>query len=71
MQEIFVPLLNEGTPVWRPALGEHFNGFVYRLLGPIPPNEEWQFQPGELVSCESRSFQDGKVGLAAVRVAGA
>ena len=46
---IYVSLLGEGTPVWRPAQAEHLSEDVYRITGEVPAEEQWQFQPGELV----------------------
>ena len=48
-QTIFVPLLNEGTPVWRPAKGEPLGNGRYRLYGEVPDDEEWAFAPGAIV----------------------
>ena len=65
--EVFVALLGEGTKVWRPVITRQIANDLYQILGPVPENEEWEFQPGQVVSCEFRNFQNGSSGLVAVR----
>jgi len=68
---IFVPLLNEGTEVWRPVqarpLGENF----FRIIGVEADvsDETWQFASGTIVRCEPKRFSDGKVETTAVELA--
>lgn len=64
---IYVALIDEGTDCWRPVAAEQMQGNLYRILGRIPDGERWRFQPGEVVRCEQRSFQDGD-GLVAVEL---
>ena len=33
----------------RPAQAEHIREDIYRISGEVPPEEVWQFQPGEVV----------------------
>jgi hypothetical protein len=56
---IYVALLGEGTTVWRPVAAEPVGPGAFRLLGPVPPGESWQFQPGEVVRCREYVFSDG------------
>jgi hypothetical protein len=63
---IYMPLLNEGTAVWRPVTAEHLNGDVFRVIGPMPDDEEWAFPPGSVVSCAPQVFQDGSYGTTAI-----
>ncbi len=49
MTTIYIPLVAEGTAVWRPAQAEHIREDIYRITGEVPTEEVWQFQPGELV----------------------
>jgi hypothetical protein len=56
---VYVALLDEGVDVWRPAPAEQVAPHLYRLLGPMPPDESWQFQPGEVVRCEARPLSEG------------
>lgn len=52
---IYIQLLNEGTIVYRPTLGEPIDKLVFKIL-PTPdydPNDEhWEFVPGEVVKCQ-------------------
>jgi hypothetical protein len=63
--QIHIRLLDEAVPVWRPVDAEHVGGDQYRVLGPIPEDEVWEFQPGEVVRCHLQSFADNKTGLTA------
>jgi hypothetical protein len=64
--KVFVALLNEGTEVWRPVDAEHLGGDLYRLLGLVPDDESWQFQPGDTVHCAAKVFREGNA-LVAIR----
>jgi hypothetical protein len=66
---IYIPLLDEGTDVWRPAPAWNVGGNVYIVLRPDdydPDDEHWEFPPGSTVICEERFNDDGAF-LAAVR----
>jgi len=62
---IHIRLLDEVVHVWRPVDAEHVEGDQYRVLGQIPEDEVWEFQPGDVVRCQPRSFADNETGLAA------
>lgn len=51
---IYIPLLDEGTPVVRPTQGVLLGGDSYRVL-PTPSydadDEHWEFSPGSVVRC--------------------
>ncbi len=67
-EEIYVPLMNEGTQVWRPTMGEKLGHLIYRVMpinGYIPADEEWKFLPGTVVVCKE-SMRWGKKALIAV-----
>jgi hypothetical protein len=52
---IYIKLLEEGTDVWRPTLGEFIKDSIYKVLptdGYDPDLEEWEFIPGAIVICE-------------------
>jgi hypothetical protein len=69
---IFVALLNEGTPVWRPVSAAAIGGDVFRIPPDAPwdrDDEEWEFLPGEHVRCEQRVVSGGPVLVAVERVA--
>lgn len=59
MATIYMPLLNEGTDVWRPVEVTPLEGALYRVEGEMPSDEEWEFVPGTLVQCEWKRFSDG------------
>jgi hypothetical protein len=62
---VYVPLVGEGTPVWRPVTAVRVRPGVFRLGGPVREGESWAFSPGELVRCAVRVFSGGEQGLAA------
>jgi len=64
-RQVYVALLDEGVDCWRPVHAKHIGDDQYVLSGPIPEGEVWEFQPGEIVRCRERTFQDGATGLAA------
>ena len=52
--EIYIPLLNEGVPVFRPTRGEIIAGNTFKVLPSPdydPEVEEWEFPPGTIVKC--------------------
>jgi len=63
--QIHIRLLDETVPVWRPVDAEHVGGDQYRVLGQIPGDEVWEFQPGDVVHCRLQSFADNQTGLTA------
>jgi hypothetical protein len=67
MNQVFVALLGEGVPVWRPVNARHVTGGVYELAGPMEPGEDWEFKPGQTVFCENHVFASGQSGLVARR----
>jgi hypothetical protein len=64
---IYMPLLNEGTDVWAPIASEQFGPQLYRLIGPVPVDQTWQYGgPGDIARVAHHTFSDGQVGLAVV-----
>ena len=60
--EFYVPLLNEGTDVLRPATGLFVGPDVVRVDAPgdyDPDSEEWEFPPGSEVRCIAE-FREGR-----------
>ena len=51
---IYIPLLNEGTDVWRPVEAEQVGGDQYRIVGQRPADENWPFAQNQIVRCEMR-----------------
>lgn len=60
-REIFMALLGEGVDVCRPVMAERIDSDTWRVLGPVPAYELWEFKPGETVRLETRTFSNGKV----------
>jgi hypothetical protein len=56
---VYVSLLNDGAIVWRPVTAEKLGPDLFRLQGPKPDYETWQFQPGQVVRCELRVLSGG------------
>lgn len=53
-ETVYIPLLDEGTTVWRPTKANRVHDLVYRLLPTDdcdPEAELWQFAPGSIVEC--------------------
>ncbi len=70
-REVFVPLLNEGTGVFRPAQAIACGEMQFKLLEPDgydPEDEQWEFPPGSEVECriEVLSGRDAMVAYARV-----
>jgi hypothetical protein len=57
---VYVALLDEGTDAWRPVAAEQVRPGLFRLLGPVPEGEHWQFQPGDIVRCQERVPSAGR-----------
>ena len=66
MTIVYVELLDEGVDVWRPVDATHVGGGSYRLNSPVPEDEHWAFQPGEVVECRWRGLSEGKRELVAI-----
>ena len=54
---IYVELLEEGTPCWRPVEAEHLGSELYRIVGEKPEDEVWAFSVGDVVRCKLQAFQ--------------
>jgi len=67
-QDIYVVLLDEGSPCWRPVRAERVGESVYLILEQPYDREveHWQFEPGDLVECERITVSSGSI-LAATR----
>lgn len=65
---LHVSLLNEGGPVWRPAIAQHRGGWTFRLLtdpDPAALEETWELLPGTEVTFLPRRDSDGRIFVAA------
>ena len=61
-----MPLLNEGTDVWRPVEATRLATGYYRIDGEVLSDEQWAFPPGTVVRCEWKTLSGGEEGLVAV-----
>jgi hypothetical protein len=68
IQTIYMPLVDEGTDVWRPVEAELIEGDLLRVLGEVPEDEIWMFPPGSVVRCREHVFSGGKRALAAYAI---
>jgi hypothetical protein len=68
MATIYMPLLNEGTDVWRPVEATQLSAGTYRVEGEMPDDEEWMFAPGTAVRCEPKLLSGGEC-LTAIQAA--
>ena len=64
-ETIYIPLVNEGTPVWRPASAKAVSPAIFQIEDSEPADEEWLYQTGQNVLVENRVFADGKCGWTA------
>ena len=58
MATIYVHLRDEGVEVWRPVDAEPV-GDAFRIVSERPDDEQWEFQPGDVVRCETRILTKG------------
>lgn len=62
---IYVRLLEEGTDVWRPVQALRIGSSTYEITRqPIPSDEIWSFQPGDVVVTEPRQADSRLVAVA-------
>ena len=66
MATIYMPLLHEGTDVWRPVEASPLPGGTYRIDGEVPETEVWSYPPGAVVECEWKTFDSGERALTAI-----
>jgi len=64
-ETVHMPLLDEGTEVWRPVEAFRLAEGVYIILGAMPDDETWAFPPGSQVRCEPRRLHSEANRLAA------
>lgn len=63
--QIYIALLDEGTPVWRPVRAAHLRDDIYRILEQLLADEHLEFVAGEFVRCRQQIFADGESRLVA------
>jgi hypothetical protein len=71
IEVIYIPLLNEGTPVFRPAKGLRLNKNIFKVLTDgeyDPEDEDWEFPPETVVICEKESMNGEELLVAKAKV---
>jgi hypothetical protein len=68
VQTIYMPLLNENVVVWAPVQAENLGDSRFRILGPMPEDEEWEFAVGSVVKARLTRFSGGEEGIAAFEI---
>lgn len=65
---IYVQLLDEGLPCWRPVRALKLPDGAYQIdpALTVPADERWEFAPGDIVTCGDRDFGNGRTSPAAV-----
>jgi hypothetical protein len=59
---IYIPLLNEGTPVVRATDGEVVRDNIFRVLPINNSNTEgWEFPPGTIVKCVKEVWSGNEI----------
>jgi hypothetical protein len=61
---IYISLLDEGTPVFRPTLGVKLGDDLYEVLPTYdydPEDENWEFKPGCVVRCALELHEEQKL----------
>lgn len=67
---VYIPLLNEGTPTFRPTNGIEMGDDYYKVLPTKnynPEDEEWEFPPGTVVKCQKEIREGQEVLIAKKR----
>ena len=66
-QTIYVSLLDEGTPCYRPVEAILKQGDIYTIISnnSDPEDEHWEFICGDDVRCKVQTFSGGNQGLVA------
>ncbi len=61
---LLMPLLNEGTDVWRPVDVTPLKNGTYQIIGPMPDDEQWAFAPGSIVTSRPKCFNGEEMTVA-------
>ncbi len=56
---IYMDLPDEAVDVWRPVRAEDLGEGHYRVLGPVPADEIWEFQSGLVVRAQMERLSGG------------
>ena len=66
--EIYVPLLDEGTEVWRPVEAIKIGEGIYRIVSDNqkPDDELWKYVTGDIVRCIRQMLSSGFESIVAI-----
>jgi hypothetical protein len=56
---IYMYLPDEAVDVWRPVQVEVLGNGHYRVLGPMPEDEKWEYPPGSIIRIEMKRLSTG------------
>lgn len=56
---LYMPMLDEGTDVWRPVCAKRLDRSVAQVLSACPEEETWQFPQGARVRFAEKQLSDG------------
>jgi hypothetical protein len=56
---IYMYLPGEAVDVWRPVQVEALGDGHYRVVGPMPADETWEYPPGSIIRTEMRRLSAG------------
>lgn len=65
--EIYIKLLEEGTDVYRPVISESISENIYVVGQKMNNEEQWEFEPFDIVEVQEHKFQDGTISLVAIK----
>lgn len=61
---IYIRLLDEGTPVYRPTQGMMIEDLIFEVLPTedySPEDEHWEFPPGKIVRCKKEIYGGNEI----------
>lgn len=61
---IYLNIVGAGLACLRPVQAEHLGKDYYLITEPVPTDEAWEFQPGQVVRCQKRNLSSGKAMVA-------
>ncbi len=61
---IYVNLVGEGLNVMRSVRAEYLGRKFYKIIEDMPPDETWEYGPGQVVKCEKKKLSSGKAMVA-------
>ena len=69
---IYIPVQGRGLMMWKSVAATHFEKdmYVINFDNQVPPDEQWPYQPGDMVKCRQARLEDGTEGLIACGEAG-